>query len=264
MNYLDRPKVPPKRYNFECREQDPHEYWRHKALPPLPTRTVIPELRHLDFDPPIRRPSDASNRNSFCERLWAPQGCSRLGTVEAPGVSRVSASTRSILRRKAPIQDLRMQASRDYSLTSSPSFSLSADNNSTATSFDIWIDVAENDVIGTTTPKLRSSRPSRGLNSEPRRQRIQDSQPASMAWRVPVDRLANATPRFYVGHEVWSNSASSNNSKSELPMELEMNDPVGEPLTSSFSWSDDERDDGKMKRKDRGRAMRRFWGSFRS
>lgn len=85
-----------------------------------------------------------------------------------------------------------------------------------------------------------------------------------MAWRVPVDRLANATPRFYVGHEVWSNSASSNNSKSELPMELEMNDPVGEPLTSSFSWSDDERDDGKMKRKDRGRAMRRFWGSFRS
>lgn len=84
-----------------------------KPLPPTPTPRVIPELHYLDVTP---RPSllNTSNTNSYCHRLREPTepGMAGLSNMSRrSNSSHISTSTRSSLRRKAPIQDLRRQAS---------------------------------------------------------------------------------------------------------------------------------------------------------
>jgi len=211
------------RQNSESRQQSPSRYI-HRPLPPIPKRSVIPELRHLDFDPPEQNP-DASSTNSNREQLRAQQ--------QSTSFSGQGLSNCPILRRKAPVRNLRMQAMLCTGFVSLPK------NPSTDASSDIWIGAAD------LTSKLSAGRPS--INGP------KNANSQIVASGMPIDRRANATPRLYVGHDMWQNVG-------ECPIEPECNEQIGEPLTSTFSWSDCEVNTAKTET----RGIKRIWRSLRN
>lgn len=295
-------------WNFEFAQQrrrqesvlKPHylvEYNLNKPLPPTPTPRVDPELHYFDIATP-RGSIIAANTDSYCQQLGVPSG----SESNMSNFSHIRTSNCSSLRRKAPVYDLRKQASVSNKFSSQlPSRMVSTHTASTKASTDPWIAVADYDSGYSTgtergtsrrRPSIRSSGtsfspfPSRSMNSQKtsflspsmessmRRSSIETQSPSlprpsiessalSRTTTLPIDRLANATPRLYVGHDQWTLEHEMKSKRSNNPR-LSDNDVVfGEPLSSAFSWSDDGRDDGWQKVKDGVRRMRERWGHHR-
>lgn len=314
-------------------KQRPSLEWSlNKPLPPTPTPRVNPQLHYLDGTPRTSLLS-TSNANSYFNQLQEPRDSSMSGVSYNSGrlsLSHISTSTRSSLRRKAPVQDLRRQVSvstylsppqsrtvsgvtasalssnassdlwaaqsqtvsgktistnASFEAPITPSRTFSGTTYSTSASLKLWI--PSRNVSGQTLSTNASSDPwlaladvdsGYGTGAE-RKGRRRPPSMESTATSLPrpsmestatstrnmlaPERLANATPSQYLGHEQFRASYDSKVNQPNNPRFSEDNEELGEPLTSAFSWSDDGRDDVKQKVKDGVKWMKDIWRSQR-